>query len=132
MKKFLTVLVICVAAGWLIGCNGAAEERTDMPQESLELQQAKDTRATVEELQDALQGEGVAGLKGSIGDVMEGLEEGYDEPSGPHKATITSINNGVKELSTLLAGSPSQADVQKKMDELVALAKKLPGGESTE
>lgn len=124
--KSLTVLMMFVAAGLVAGCGSEESARTDFPQEELEVQYAKSVRAMIGDLK-----KGESGVEPST---VQGLEENLSayksEAVGENEETYKQIYEGVQELNGMVKGSASSAEVETKVDELIALTDKLPGGGS--
>ena len=128
MRTLFIGLAASVLCGILAGCNGAGDTESQLKPPPRQAPEANYV-GLVEGLVDAYTGEGIDNLKSEAESALEGWEEGDDPAlSGPNGETCKQILQGVKDLQTLLGGSPSDADVKKKLDELKALAVKLPGG----
>ncbi len=70
------------------------------------------------------------GAKTAPSDVADAIErlEGYDEKHlGEHFGTYQKIYEKLTSLKKQLASSPSNADLKQAVDEIIALADKLPG-----
>ena len=60
--------------------------------------------------------------------ILEMFTDGRDAKSaGAHSDTVEKLRAGTDELKTMLSQSKSRQEVNKKIDELLALANKLPG-----
>jgi len=113
----LVLIVVCQS----LGCgNSKTEEQT----EPVSLQNAIALRQSVEE---DLLGEGAEGpLKQRVTNFSENIE-GYDEDEmGEYADTFKEIRSKFAELKKLVDSNGSQAEIKKVMDELKALAEKLP------
>lgn len=129
MKRCLNVIAVGVMFVAVIGCG--EEPRSDFPQEEPDVAFAKGVKADMRDLRMQFHRRDV-GLSG-LGSVLESYVENYEnieqEPLGEHRETYLKIRDGLLELRKMVQSRPSQKEVSDKLDELVALSDKLPGGE---
>ena len=130
MRRLL-FLLICLPVAAFAGCgDGGGDPTVQAPPEPPEQQFAAGVKSEVYELNTALKEEGAEGV--DVDGLVESLEEYEDEAVGEHEATYKSLLEGAQALQKLVNDSGSAADIQKKIDELIALADKLPGDVSAE
>lgn len=133
-----TRFVFSVLAGILLtaaGCGGGSDsQRTDFPQRSPEADYAESVRQMTNDLERALQSEGLSTVETESMGFVETMATYEDEPVGEHKETYKKIYEGGKELQSMFKqGSASEQQVRSKIEELQSLAEKLPqgGGDSS-
>lgn len=126
MKYRICMLALVAAVS---GCMGGGEENTNNPQGGEEEFFAENVRSRVDNLKYTLEhGEGnkVAALKREFDSYKENPIDLENGEVGEHQETYEAIVKGMKELETMLNGSPSADDLKKKIADLKALTDKLP------
>ena len=126
----LMICLMIVSTLGLLGCGGGDPPRTDFPQQDIETQNAIGMKSDIDGLMSALKSEGVNALRTDLLGLVESFEESGEEPTGPHAETYKSIQSGLKELQSQVDSGASPADLQAKIEELQALAAKLPGDDA--
>jgi hypothetical protein len=120
---------LCVLSILLVlGCgSGQKSGRPDIDAiPEIELRGAA-TKASLYEFRAKVKKRGVAAAKQDLPDLLSTLE-GYERLKlGEHKETYKQIVEKLKALESELAGSPTKESVTKAVDEIGALADKLPG-----
>ena len=117
-----------LAAILLAGCGrGQKSARPDIDAiPEVELRSAATKRA-IYEFRAKVKKRGVAAAKQDLPDLLSSFE-GYEKHNlGEHKETYKQIVEKLKALQGELAGSPTKEAVVKSVDEIGALADKLPG-----
>jgi hypothetical protein len=112
----LSLLLIFLVMTSCNGCGGDSEQEVDPV-----LDYADMVRMMVMDLKNA---EG--GPRGAIDAFAENMEGYESEALGDHEATYAAIAKIAQELKSM-KDSASDAELRAKVDELVALADKLPG-----
>lgn len=130
LKRFVLPFACCL----LIGCGGGgpgtgASGSPGAVASAPEVNYAQAIRGSIRQVEDGLKEGGLPVAKGNTESLLEALE-GYESNSAaaPHKATYDQIVNTAKELKGMFDSSASKADIEKKINELTALADKLPSG----
>lgn len=124
MRQLVIMVTVSLGIGMLaVGCgSGSEEKRTDFEVLSPEIQFATDIRDDLEDLQNA-EG-GIANMDVEV--FLENMEDFEEQEVGENLETYRSILAGARELKALKDKSATAAELKKKLDELVALADKLP------
>jgi len=117
-----------LAAGLLTGCSsGQKSGRPDIDAiPEVELRGASDKKELYE-FRAKVKKRGVAAAKQDLPDLLASLENYEKFKLGEHKETYKQIVEKLKAMQADLAGSPSKESVTKYVDEIGALADKLPG-----
>ena len=119
------LLVVPLAPG--CGSRGQPSGRPDIDAIPEIERRGAATKADIYEFRAKVRKRGVAAAKQDLPDLLASLE-GYERLKlGEHKETYKQIVEKLKALQGQLAGSPSKEAVVKAVDEIGALADKLPG-----
>lgn len=122
MRQLVIMVTVSLGIGMLaVGC-GSEEKRTDFEVLSPEIQFATDIRDDLEDLQDT-EG-GIANMNMEV--FLENMEEFEEQEVGENLEIYRSIHAGAQELKALKDKSATVAELKEKLDDLVALADKLP------
>ena len=125
LSCFVGLLLISTA---LVGCS--SRQRSGRPDidatPEIELRGSAD-KAQIYEFRAKVKKHGVAAAKANLPDLLASLENYEKLKLGEHKETYKQIVEKLKALQSELAGSPTKESVNKAVDELGALADKLPG-----
>lgn len=122
MRSVVTVSAV-VLLSFAVGCpsGGTGDDRAPV-EPSLDFAQTVKTMITdIKNAEDA-------GARASVIDsFVESYAEYQTQALGDNKATYDSIATAAQELKSLKDGGAEDAEVMKKVDELVELANQLPG-----
>jgi len=113
----------------MLGCGGGRQRsgRPDIDEiPEIELRGAA-TKTQIYEFRALVRKRGVSGAKQDLSDLLESIQAHEKLKLGEHNATYKEIAEKLTALQTELAGSPSKTAVEKAVDEIVAVAEKLPG-----
>lgn len=128
MEKLLHIAVACTltfAVGLLTGCQ-SSESGSSVEVGTPEVEHAKSVRSSIDDIQRSLDDEGVESVASGIEGTVESLAIYDDTPVGSHRETYEKIHQLATELKDLLQGSPSEEEIQQKIDEMKAAAEELP------
>jgi len=128
-----TSFVILVSLfGTMIGCFGGGGTGSGgtpgVTPQSAEISYAQAIGHQVLAVRDALQSEGgVSTAQGILESLLEGLE-GYESKGGTaNKEAFSKVESVALEVKKLCDAKAGKAEVQSRVEELVAAAEKLPG-----
>jgi len=121
-----------IAAPLLVACSlgcgsGQSSGRPDLDAVPEIERRGEATKADIYQFRAKVKKRGVGAAKQDLPDLIASLE-GYERLKlGEHKETYKQIFEKLKALEGDLAGSPTKESVTKAVDEIGALADKLPG-----
>lgn len=122
----LLAVVLTSLCAW--GCgSGAPPAREDILAIPAEDHFGGSTKGMLYELCAKIEKHGVKGAQQALPEMIENMQ-GYEKQAiGTHGETYQQIDNKLAELDNLVKGSPSNAALKQEVEELRALANKLPG-----
>jgi len=126
VTRLLGVLFLICLSAW--GCgSGGPPAREDVLKIPAEEHYGGAIKGMLYVLCAKMEKRGIKGAKEGLPEVLENMQ-GYEKQSlGSHSDTYRQIDQKLKDLDTLLKGSPTDAVVKQTAEELRGLASKLPG-----
>lgn len=120
-------LAIVLSLG-AVGCgSGGPPARKDVLAIPAEEHYGSSTKRMIYELCAKIEKHGVKGAQQSLPETIENMQSYEKQALGDHADTYRQIDTKLKELDTLLKGSPTDAAMKQAAEELRGLASKLPG-----
>jgi hypothetical protein len=122
----------CALASFLVsatlGCSsGQSSGRPDLDAIPEIERRGEATKADIYMFRAKVKKRGVNAAKADLPDLIASLENYEKLKLGEHKETYKQILEKLKALEGVLSGSPTKDAVVKAVDEVVAVAEKLPG-----
>jgi hypothetical protein len=109
------------------GCGSGETARPDVLQIPADEHFGGTIKSMLYVLSAKMEKRGVKGAKAGLPEVSENMQ-GYEKKAlGSHGETYRQIDQKLKDLDSLLKGSPNDAAVKQAAEELRGLASKLPG-----
>ncbi|MGH7127323.1 MAG: hypothetical protein ACREIV_02050 [Planctomycetaceae bacterium] len=125
IARFATMVLMLLM---LSGCG--SDEYTARP-DILQTPEAElhgaSVKASLYEFRAKVRKHGAEGARQELPTLIESFEGYEDQPVGEHLETYTQIDAKLKELDSMLAGSPTKEQVVAVAEEIGTLADKLPG-----
>jgi hypothetical protein len=120
--------IAAVLACGSIGCgSGGPPAREDVLAIPAEEHYGGGVKSTLYELCAKMEKRGVKGAQDALPQVLENMQGYENQALGDHAETYRQIDNKLAELDNSLKSSPSVATIKQAVEELRALADKLPG-----
>jgi hypothetical protein len=122
----LGLMILLTLGGWGCGSGGppAREDVLAIPDEE---HYGGVVKGRLYELSAKIEKRGVKGAQEALPEMLENMQ-GYEKQAlGDHGDTYRQIDTKLKELDTSLKGSPTPEAMKQAVEELRALANKLPG-----